>query len=194
MGRAVFAVFEFVADDGHLAVEVLLRDEGIDHAIRLQIERPLQVFLGGLKGLEIVRAIERRGAVGARTVVLQFLRHVGVVGRALEHEVFEQMGHPGFTVIFVARADQVDDVDRDVGLRGIGEKQHAQAVGQAVLVDSFDAGDVLHVGRQGNRRWLAETQGRKQQGEDQDQNRNAAITSNRAGRTEDERGKHVHND
>ena len=61
-----------------------------------------------------------------------------VVRRALEHQVLEQVRHAGLAVVFVARADQVGDVDGDGRFRGVREQQHLQAVRQAVFGDAFD--------------------------------------------------------
>ena len=67
----------------------------------------------------------------------------GNVGRPLEDHVFEQVGHAGLAVAFVARADEDGHVDRDRRPGRIGKQQHACAVGEAVLGDAFDAGDFL---------------------------------------------------
>jgi hypothetical protein len=38
-------------------------------------------------------------------VLIEFLRYVGMLGRAFEQHVFEQMRHARFSVTFVPRAD-----------------------------------------------------------------------------------------
>ena len=74
---------------------------------------------------------------------LRALGTSGWVGRALEDHVLEQVGHAGLAVAFVARADEDGQVDGDVGRRGIGEEQNAQAVVEAVFGDTFDGGDLF---------------------------------------------------
>ena len=44
----VLAHLELVADDGHLAVEVLLGDVRVDHPVGFEVERPLEVLVGRL--------------------------------------------------------------------------------------------------------------------------------------------------
>jgi hypothetical protein len=57
---------------------------------------------------------------------------------ALEHHVFEQMGHSSFAVVFIAGTNQVSHVygNRLLGL--IREEQDPQTVRQSVLGDAFD--------------------------------------------------------
>ncbi len=71
----------------------------------------------------------------------------GCLVGALEQHVLEQVRHAGLAVALVARADEVGDVDRDRRLGGIGEEQHAQAVGEQVFGDAFDGGDPLRLAR-----------------------------------------------
>ena len=80
-------------------------------------------------------------------VVAQRLGHVAEGGRALEDHVFEQVGHAGLAVAFVARADQDGHVDGDRRPRRLGEQQHAGAVGEPVFGDAFDRGDLLRLRR-----------------------------------------------
>ena len=136
--RIVFAALELVADDGHLAVEVLFRDERVDHAVGFQLQRPLQIGVGRLDRLEIVRAIEPRRRVRARAVFGELLRDVRVALRPLELQVLEQVRHAGLPVPLVGRADQIRDVDGDRRLALIRKEQHAEAVGEAVFGDAFD--------------------------------------------------------
>ena len=60
--------------------------------------------------------------------------------RTFENQVFEQVRHPRLAVIFVARADQVGDVDGDRLLGRVREEQHAQTVGQTVFGNALDRG------------------------------------------------------
>ena len=140
--RVVLAHLELVADDGHLAVEVLLGHEGMDHAVRFHLERPLQVHVARLQRFEIVRAVEPRRSIGSRAVRGQLLVDLGVVRRALEEHVLEQVRHARLAVVLVARADLVGEVDRDRGLRRVGKEQHAQTVSEPVLGDAFDRCDL----------------------------------------------------
>ena len=41
-------------------VEVLLRDERVDHPVGFEVERPLEVLVAGVERLEVVRAVPRR--------------------------------------------------------------------------------------------------------------------------------------
>src|SRR5437868_4751810 len=59
------------------------------------------------------------------------------------------MGHAGLAVTFEPRTDEVGDVDGDLGIGGIREQQHVQAVRVRVLGDAFDRGDLLDTRRQG---------------------------------------------
>ena len=54
---------------------------------------------------------------------------------ALEQHVLEEVCHPGLAVAFVARADEVGDVDGHGRLRGVGEQQDLEAVVERVLGD-----------------------------------------------------------
>ena len=83
-------------------------------------------------------------------MVLEFLGNVGVLRGALGDEMLEQVGHAGLAVVLVTGADHIGDVDSDIGFGGIGEKEDAEAIGEAVLVNAFDAGDVGDAGRQGH--------------------------------------------
>ena len=131
----VLAHLELVAHDRHLAVEVLLRDERVHHAVGLEIERPAQVLVGRLEGLEVVRAIEPRACrSAARRATVSSCGMFAVLRRALEQQVLEQVRHARLAVALVARADQVGDVHGDRGLRLVGEQQHVQAVASAYSV------------------------------------------------------------
>ena len=94
--RAVLAALEFIAHHAELLFQVGPRDEGIDHAICLELERPAQVFLRGSERLVVIGAIEPRRAVGPRAMLGQFLRDVWVLRRAFEDEVLQQMRHARF--------------------------------------------------------------------------------------------------
>ena len=139
--RAVFSRFPFIAHHRHLRLQVLRGDERIHHAVGLEVERPLEVVGGRREGLEVVGAIQPGGAIGERTPLGQFLGDVRVVGRALEHQVFEKMGHAGLAVAFVPRPDEVGDVHGGLGLAGIGEEKDPKSVVQTVFGDPLDGGD-----------------------------------------------------
>ena len=143
-----------IPDDRHFAVQILLGNEGIHHSIGFEFQCPLQVVFGSLKCLKVVGPVERRGAVWLSSMVLKLLVDINMIPGALEHEVLQQMGHPGLAVILVARSNHVSDVDRNIGLGGIREKQDAEPVLQPVFTDSFDSGHVLHAGRKRDGRLL----------------------------------------
>ena len=58
-----------------------------------------QVLVGGRERLEVVRAVVPGRPVGPRAVRGELLRDVGVLRRALEHQVLEQVRHPGLAVV-----------------------------------------------------------------------------------------------
>ena len=134
----VFAHFVFVSHHRHFGVEILLRDEGVDHGVGLPAERPFHVVVRSREAHEIVRAVEPRGAVHAEAPAGEFRRRIGIVLRALEHQVLKKMRHAGFAVVFLPRAHQVGHVDRGRGLGGIRIEHHPQAVGEAVLRNAFN--------------------------------------------------------
>jgi hypothetical protein len=82
--RLVLAHLELVADHGHLAVEVALRDPAADQPVGLQADRPVEVFVARGERLEVRRAVVRRGAVIARAASRQFLLDVLELVRILE--------------------------------------------------------------------------------------------------------------
>ena len=90
-----------------------------------------------------------------------------MVGRSLEHHVLQQVGHARLAVTFVARADENCQVDGDLGTRRVGEKQHVQPIGQPILGDSLDRGDLGRRGRvsdcDGRRHEQSDSKGRKAQ-------------------------------
>ncbi len=146
--RVVLARLVLVPHHRHLRLEVLLGDEAVDHPVGLEVERPGEVRVRGGEGLEVVGAVVPGGAVGLRAVLGQLLRDVGMLRRALERQVLEQVRHPGLAVAFVPGADEIGDVDRDGRLRGVGEEQDAEPVREVVFGDALDRG-AAHGGRDG---------------------------------------------
>ena len=73
---------------------------------------------------------------------MQRLGNLRVRRRALEDHVLEQVGHAGFAVAFVPRADEDGQVDGDRGPRRVGKEQHLQAVVEPVLGDALDRLDL----------------------------------------------------
>ncbi len=140
-GWAVLADLKFVAHDAHFAVEIGARDAGVNHAVGFHFQGEAQILVGGGHGLEVIRAVEERGAVEGGAVRTQ-LGHdfLALVGAFVEH-VLQQVGHAGFTVAFVAGADQVSDVDGNGGLGGIGEQDDVESVIEFIFRDAFDGGD-----------------------------------------------------
>ena len=149
VARVIFVQLELVPDHRHLGDEVLLRDVAVDHPVGFEVERPGEVRVAGREGLVVVGAIGPGGAVGIGAMLRQFLRNVRVTRRALEHEVLEQVRHPGLTVVLVPGPDEVDDVDRGRRLRLVGEEQEDQAVRQGVLGDALDGRSLHRPGRRG---------------------------------------------
>ena len=69
---------------------------------------------------------------------LQKFKNAGEARGPLEKQVLQQVGHAGFTIALVARADQISHVDCDGIHRRIGQKQKAKTVGQPVLGDTLE--------------------------------------------------------
>ena len=147
--RAVLAALVFVADHGHLGVEVLFRDERIHHPVGLHRERPVEVLLGRGEGLEVVGAVEERRAVEAQPALAELLENAGDRGRPLEQQVLEQVRHAGLAVVLLARAHEIGDVDGRRRLGRVRKEQHPQAVRQRVLGHPFDRGALRHARREG---------------------------------------------
>ena len=150
--RLVLAPLPLVAHDRHLGLEVLDRDEGVDHPVGLQVERPLQVLVARRERLEVVRAVEPGRAVRERAALGHLGGNVRVVRRALEHQVLQQMRHPRLAVALVPGTDEIGDVHRDLLLAPVGEEQETEAVLQPVLRDPLDRGHLRDAVRQVLRR------------------------------------------
>ena len=120
------------------------------HAIGLQVQRPAEVVVAGVDGLEVHGLVEGCGAVEvAGGAVGEVFEELAAVLCALEGHVLQEVGHSGLAIGFVARADAVDDVDGDLGLGVVGKQEDVQAVGKGVLRDSLDGGHLLNALRQG---------------------------------------------
>ena len=114
--RAILAPFEFVADHGHLGIQIAFRDPRIHHAVRFHFERPAQIGVGTGHGLEIVGAIPGSAPVEVVAVGAELAHDFLVLLGSLEQHVLEQMRHAGFPGAFVPRSDHIGHVDRDLGL------------------------------------------------------------------------------
>ena len=99
---AVLAPLPLVADDGHFRFEVFRRDEGVDHSIGLEIERPFEIVVGRRKCLEVVGPVKPGSAVRESPALGQLTGDIGVFRRTLEHQVLQQVGHPRLPVALVA--------------------------------------------------------------------------------------------
>ena len=138
--RVVLAALHLVTNHSHLGVEVVLGDEGIDHPVGFEVERPDQVVVVRREGLEVVGAVEPSRAIREGTAFGQFGGNVRMVGRPLEQQMLEEVGHARLAVALVARPHEVCDVHRDLLLALVREQQEAQAVGKPVLRDALDGG------------------------------------------------------
>ena len=117
--------------------------EAVDHPVGFEGDAELEVLVGG--GHASRSSWCGRSQVvplKLAPVVLQRLGDLRVGGRALEDHVLEQVGHAGFAVALVPRADEHGQVDGDLGRERIGEEQHAQAVVEPVFGDPLDRRDV----------------------------------------------------
>ena len=88
---AVLAGLELVSHHRHLGIEVRLGDEGVEHAVGFEIERPGEIGLARGEGLEIVGAVEGGGAVPACTAHLELVLDIAMPGCAFEQQVLEQV-------------------------------------------------------------------------------------------------------
>jgi hypothetical protein len=120
-GGIVLAHFELVADHGHFAIEIGARDAGVNHTVGFEFEAKAKILLGGGHGFEVIGAVEIGGGVKLRAVGTKLRHDVLTLFGALEHHVFQQVGHAGFAIPFVAGADHIRDVDGDGGLGIVGE-------------------------------------------------------------------------
>ncbi len=161
---AVLSHLHFVADDGHLAVEVDACHLRVDHAIRFHRERPLQVRGRGIEGFEVIRAVVPRGRVEAHAALVQLGFLVARGRRALEQHVLEQVRHAGLAVVLVARTDQVGQVDGRLRRARVREQQDREPVRERVLRDTLDGRALRDAGRKGRRRR------QRDEGGDDDQN------------------------
>ncbi len=131
----VFAGFHFVADHRHFGVEIFLEHGHADHAVGFESERPAQIVVAGVEGLEVHGLVVLSGAVEQPPPwSVSSLKISRPGGGRLEHHVFEEMGHACLAVSLVAGADAVDDVDGDFGLGVIGKQQDVETVGKAYSV------------------------------------------------------------
>jgi hypothetical protein len=122
-------------DDVDLVAQVLLGKPRAAHAVGLQKQRALQRV--ARKRLVVIGVVEVGGPVEGAAAALH-VPEVGElfeVGRALEHQVFEEVGEPGATLRFGPDADVVHHRHPDDGSARIGGQDHAQAVGKR---DPFD--------------------------------------------------------
>ena len=134
----VFAPLPLVAHHGHLRFEVLRGDEGIDHAVRFQVECPLEVVVRGWERLVIVGPIKPGSAVGKGPALGQLTGDIRMFWRSLEDEVLQQVRHACLPIALVTRANQVGDIDCDLLLAPVWEKKDPESVAEPVF------GDALH--------------------------------------------------
>ena len=73
----VLAGFELVSDHRHFRVQILLRYMRVDHAVRLQGERPIQVVGARGQSLVIIGAVVGGGAVELGATLLQQSQDIG---------------------------------------------------------------------------------------------------------------------
>ena len=167
----VFAAFEFVADDRHLGLAVLLAQPEMAHAIGLDGHVAFEVVAGDV-GV-VVGAVARGGGVVAAADTFEVLVDRVALGAvefraALEHQVFEQVGGAGDAEAFVARAHAIGDHEREHRRGVILQQQHAEAVArELVFGDPAERADGLETGGRrglggGEARGEGENRGEKQ--------------------------------
>ena len=146
-GGTVVPELQLVADHGLLRLKVFGGDVCIDHAVRFDVERPGEVVFVRRERLKEVGAVEPGVCVEGRATLVEFSVDLGMVRRALEEEVFKQVRHARFAVAFVPRTHQVGDVDGDLLLAPVGEKQEPKGIVESVLGDAFHGRDLCRSGR-----------------------------------------------
>lgn len=137
VGHVVVALAALVLDDVALVLHRRVVEGGEQRAHPVGFQPEGEFELVGRHRLEVVGALEARGAVERAAGSLHEFEVavVGDVGGALEHQVLEQVGQPGAALDLVAGADVVPEADGgDRGEVVLGEDD-PQAVGQAVLGD-----------------------------------------------------------
>ena len=97
----ILSALELVSHHRHFAIEVFLGNKRIHHAVGFQIQSPFEIGIRGLKSFEVVGAVEPRRPVRTRSVVLEFLRNIGMVSRSFEQQMLEQVGHSRLAVVFL---------------------------------------------------------------------------------------------
>lgn len=126
----VDAALALLDDDVALGPHDLLVQHEIFHAVGLQAHHLRQVLLGDalevggvVRGCEgVFLAADRGHEPGERAI--------GIVGRPLEHQMFEEMRDPGAAGRLVGGADLVPDHVRDDGGTAVGDDHHVHAVRQ----------------------------------------------------------------
>ena len=98
----VFALFKFIAHHRHFGIEILFCNKGVHHPIRLHLQGPLQIIVTRLKQIKIISAVERGSGVAAKTAFGELLVQLLDFRGAFKHQMFQQVRHPGFAVIFMA--------------------------------------------------------------------------------------------
>ncbi len=119
--------------DLHLALEILGADHQVGHAIRFELHHPRQMLLGDLLEVHREIAIGHRVLAAAERGDLPRELARPDLGRALEHHVFEHMGHAGGAADLVDTADAIPDLMGDRGRAMVFLDDHAHAVGELEL-------------------------------------------------------------
>ncbi len=143
----VFALAFFILHHPALLVDLLLGDgpEQVPHPIRLHPERDVEGVGGHV--LEIVGAVGvgRAVEVGSADAFERLEVVVVEILRAVEHQVFEEVGKAGLARLFIFRPDVIPHIDGHDG--GLVVFVHDE--GEAVVEDEFFVGDVRKGRRHG---------------------------------------------
>ncbi len=168
--RLVIALTLFVLHDAALIIELALRHrtQQVAHAVAFQPQRALQGGAGD--GLEVIGAVEPRRAVVIGRAHFREVLEVVIrrVFRAVEHQVFEQVGKAGLAFRLVLGADIVPYRHVDDRRLAVFMHQHGEAVCQLELLigdrhlahESRQIGSCLR-GSAGGRRGLGERGGER---------------------------------
>ena len=136
--RLVFPHFILVTHNGHFGIKILLGNEGIGHRVGTPAQRPLHIVVACGKAHEVIRAIKPRCAVHAKAAACELLGGIRVVLAALEHQMFKQMRHTCFAVVFHTAAHEISRVDRSRGFALVCKKNNLQTIVEFIAFDAFD--------------------------------------------------------
>ena len=132
VGDAHVLLFEH---DLELGLDHVLGEHEPGHAVGLELHQHLEMLARG--ALEIAGVVARREGVLLAADGRDRLGELAlrVILRALEHQMFEEMGEPGLAGGLVGGADPVPDHVGDDRRAVVGDDHHFEAVGEREMGD-----------------------------------------------------------